>query len=97
MEHVRRRKNGDDGKSEGSGVDVAISPTPRPASVITIARPGTSLSESDRHGFEVTIEQIDRATVKVGAAGQNWLVEMEMFRAENRYVSLEPVTMSIGR
>lgn len=97
VEYVRRRKNGDDGKSEGSGVDVAISPTPRPASVITIARPGTSLSESDRHGFEVTIEQIDRATVKVGAAGQNWLVEMEMFRAENRYVSLEPVTMSIGR
>lgn len=39
VEYVRRRKNGDDGKSEGSGVDVAISPTPRPASVITIARP----------------------------------------------------------
>jgi len=33
--------------------------------------------------------------VNVTAAGQNWLVQMDLFRAENRYVSLEPVAMSI--
>lgn len=72
-----------------------ISPTPRPATVITVAPSGTNLSEGHRHNFEVIIEQIGPATVRVGAAGKDWVVEMDMFRAENRYVSLDPVTMSV--
>jgi len=76
--------------------DAAISPTPRPATVITIAPRETALAEPDRHGFEVIVEQVGPATVNVSAAGQNWRVEMDMFRAENRYVSLEPVSMSVA-
>jgi hypothetical protein len=65
--------------------------------VITVAPPGTALPEGQRHGFEVLIEQISPAVVNVSAAGKNWIVEMDMFRAENRYVSLEPVSMSVAR
>ncbi len=64
--------------------------------MITIAPAGTRLPEGQRHNFEVVIEQVGPATLSVSAAGKNWLVEMDMFRAENRYVSLEPVTMSIA-
>jgi hypothetical protein len=74
----------------------AISPTPRPATVITIAPAGARLSEGQRHGFEVIIEQVGPAVVNVTVAGKNWLAEMDMFRAENRYVSLDPVSMSVG-
>lgn len=81
----------------GGGIDAVISPTPRPATVITVAPPGTALPEGQRHGFEVLIEQISPAVVNVSAAGKNWIVEMDMFRAENRYVSLEPVSMSVAR
>ncbi len=100
VESVARRKDRD-AAAEGGGVigdiaDIAISPTPRPATVITIAPAGTTLPEGHRHGFEVTIEQVGPAMVNVSAAGHNWLVEVEMFRAENRYVSLEPVTMSVA-
>ena len=99
VEYVPRRRRKGDGAADGGGLDIAdiaISPTPRPATVITVAPPGTTLPEGQRHGFEVTIEQLGPAMVNVTAAGQNWLVEMEMFRAENRYVSREPVTMSIA-
>ncbi|CAG7308290.1 ESX-2 secretion system protein EccE2 [Mycobacterium avium subsp. paratuberculosis] len=64
--------------------------------MITVAPAGTTLSEAQRHGFEVIIEQVSPAVVNVSAAGKNWLVEMDMFRAEHRYVSLEPVSMSVG-
>ena len=77
-----------------SVVDGSIAPTPRPATVITVAPPGTKPPEGQ--AFEVVIEQVNRAMVNVAAAGQNWLVEMELFRAENRYISLEPVAMSIA-
>ncbi|EUA08006.1 hypothetical protein I546_4886 [Mycobacterium kansasii 732] len=98
VEYLGRRKRGGDNAIEGGSDigDVAIAPTPRPANVITVAPSGTALPEGLRHGFEVTIEQVDRAMVKVSAAGHDWLVEMEMFRAENRYVGLEPVTMSVA-
>jgi type VII secretion protein EccE len=76
--------------------DTAISPTPRPATVITVAPNGTKLADRDRHSFEVAIEQVGSATVNVSAAGRNWVVQMDLFRAENRYVSLEPVAMSIA-
>ncbi|BBX99048.1 ESX-2 secretion system protein EccE2 [Mycobacterium lacus] len=91
VEYAAPRKKGGD---EGGVLDIAISPTPRPATVITIAPSGTTLPEGLRHGYEVTIEQVDRAMLNVSAAGQHWLVEMDLFRAENRYVSVEPVTMS---
>ena len=101
VEYVARRRATDNAAQEG-GVDVAdladlgISPTPRPPTVITVAPFGTKLPDRDRHSFEVTIEQVGPATVNVSAAGQNWLVQMDLFRAENRYVSLEPVAMSIA-
>jgi hypothetical protein len=88
VEHVAR---------SGGGLnigDIAISPAPRPATVITIAPAGTALPDGHGHAFEVAIEQVSGAMVKVTAAGQNWLVDMDMFRAENRYVSVEPVAMS---
>ncbi len=94
VEYAARRAK--EGAAEGAGTDTAISPTPRPATVITIAPSGATLPEGQRHGFEVTIEQVSPAVVNVTAAGRNWLVEMDMFRAENRYISLEPVTMSIA-
>jgi ESX secretion system protein EccE len=96
VEYIARRKRDGDAVAEGGGIDIAISPTPRPATVITVAPSGTTLPEAQRHNFEVTIEQVGPATVNVAAAGQDWLVAMDMFRAENRYVSLEPVSMSIA-
>jgi hypothetical protein len=99
VEYVARRKKGADSAADGGGLDIAdiaISPTPRPATVITVAPFGTKLPDGHRHGFEVAIEQVGPAAVNVNAAGQNWLVQMDMFRAENRYVSLEPVAMTIA-
>lgn len=93
----RRRRDGDAaGEAGGDVADIAISPTPRPATVMTVAPSGTTLPEAQRHNFEVVIEQVGPATVNVTAAGQDWLVEMDLFRAENRYVSLEPVSMSLA-
>ncbi len=100
VEYVTRRGRIGGGMAEGGGTDIgdaAISPTPRPATVITIAPSGTTLPEGQRHGFEVTIEQVGPVLVNVSAAGRNWVAEVDMFRAENRYVSLEPVTMSKAR
>jgi hypothetical protein len=99
VEYVARRTKSADSAAEDGGLDIAdiaISPTPRPATVITVAPFGTKLPDRDRQSFEVAIEQLGPATVNVSAAGQNWLVQMDLFRAENRYVSLEPVAMSIG-
>jgi len=95
---ARRQRHGDDATEFGGMdvADIAISPTPRPATVITVAPAGTTLPEALRHNFEVTIEQIGPATVNLTAAGRCWVVEMDMFRAENRYVGLQPVSMSIA-
>jgi hypothetical protein len=91
VEHVTRPKAG------GLDIaDIAISPAPRPATVITIAPAGTALPDGHGHAFEVAIEQVSGAMVKVTAAGRNWLVDMDMFRAENRYVTLESVAMSLA-
>ncbi|OMB91916.1 type VII secretion protein EccE [Mycobacterium colombiense] len=95
VEYVARRGNSF-GATDSGVIEAAISPTPRPATVITVAPAEARLSEGQRHGFEVIIEQIGPSVVNVSAAGKNWLVEMDMFRAENRYVSLEPVSMSVG-
>jgi hypothetical protein len=91
VEHVTRPKSG------GLDIaDIAISPAPRPATVITIAPAGTPLPDRHGHAFEVAIEQVSGAMVKVTAAGQDWLVDMDMFRAENRYVNVESVAMSLA-
>lgn len=84
------------GVPDGGGGDVAISPAPRPATVITVAPAGTTLPDAHGHAFEVTIEQVSGTMVKVAAAGQHWLVDMDLFRAENRYVNLETVAMSFA-
>ncbi|BBZ42155.1 type VII secretion protein EccE [Mycobacterium conspicuum] len=99
VEYVPRRRAAiDDAHDAGPAFadigDIGIAPTPRPPTVITVAPSGTRLPDRDRHGFEVAIEQVGPATVNVSAAGQNWLVQMDLFRAENRYVSLEPVVLS---
>jgi len=44
----------------------------------------------------VAIEQVSGAMVKVTAADQHWLVDMDMFRAENRYVNVESTAMSFA-
>jgi ESX secretion system protein EccE len=90
VEHIVRAGGGSD------IADVAISPAPRPATVMTIAPAGTTLPDGHGHVFEVAIEQVSGAMVKVTAAGRDWLVDMDMFRAENRYVNLESVAMSLA-
>jgi type VII secretion protein EccE len=72
-----------------SVVDGTISPAPRPNTVISIGEPGTPY----RGSADVLITQIGPATVDVTAAGQVHTVEIELFRAENRYISLEPTTL----
>lgn len=76
--------------------DTAISPAPRPATVITIAPAGTPLPDGHGHAFEVAIEQLSGSTVRVTAGGRHWLADMDLFRAENRYVNLETVAMSFA-
>ena len=66
-----------------SVVDGAIAPSPRPATVITVAPPGSPPPSPD--AVEVSIEQVDRSAVRVAARGQSWLATVELFRAENRY------------
>ncbi|MEI7715415.1 MAG: type VII secretion protein EccE [Mycobacterium sp.] len=79
------------------GDDVAIAPTPRPSTVITVAPSGTTLPEAQRHTFDVLIEQIDETTVILTAAEDNWVLDMDMFRAENRYVSPGPIGVGATR
>lgn len=74
-------------RSTVSVVDGPIAPSPRPATVITVAPPGTPPPPPD--AVEVCIEQIDRTAVRVAAGGKSWLATVELFRAENRYCSPE--------
>jgi len=90
VEHIARPGGG------SNVTDIAISPAPRPATVITIAPAGTALPDAHGHAFEVAIEQVSGAMVKVTAADQHWLVDMDMFRAENRYVNVESTAMSFA-
>ncbi|BBX12697.1 ESX-2 secretion system protein EccE2 [Mycobacterium novum] len=74
-------------RSTVSVVDGPIAPSPRPATVITVAPPGTPPPPPDT--VEVSISQIDRTAVRVTAGGKSWLATVELFRAENRYCSPE--------
>src|SRR6202044_4265201 len=72
-----------------SVVDGTIPPAPRPNPLISVGEPGTPY----RGSADVLITQIGPATVDVTAAGQLHTVEIELFRAENRYISLEPTSI----
>jgi type VII secretion protein EccE len=74
-----------------SVVDGTLAPAPRPNTVISVGEPGAPY----RGTADVVITQTGPATVEVSAAGQVHSVEVELFRAENRYVSLEPTTLSL--
>jgi hypothetical protein len=68
-------------------VDGTVSPAPRPNTIISVGPPGERL----RGSADVVITQTGPAHVDVTAAGRVHHVEIELFRAENRYVSTEPV------
>ncbi|OBF89701.1 type VII secretion protein EccE [Mycobacterium sp. 852002-51163_SCH5372311] len=72
-----------------SVVDGTLTPAPRPNTLISVGEPG----EPYRGTANVLITQIGVATVEVTAAGQVHTVEIELFRAENRYVSAEPTVL----
>jgi type VII secretion protein EccE len=72
-----------------SVVDGTVTPAPRPNTLISVGEPGTPY----RGTADVLITQIGPATVDVTAAGQLHTVEVELFRAENRYISSEPTTL----
>ncbi|WP_118915794.1 type VII secretion protein EccE [Mycobacterium shigaense] len=72
-----------------SVVDGTLSPAPRPNTLISVGGPG----EPYRGTANVLITQTGPATVEVRAAGCVHLVEVELFRAENRYVSSEPMVL----
>jgi ESX secretion system protein EccE len=72
-----------------SVVDGTLTPAPRPNTLISVGEPG----EPCRGTADVLITQTGAATVEVTAAGQVHTVEVELFRAENRYVSAEPAVL----
>ena len=72
-----------------SVVDGSMSPAPRPNTLISVGGPG----EPYRGTANVLITQTGPATVNVTAAGHLHSVEVELFRAENRYVSSEPMAL----
>jgi hypothetical protein len=72
-----------------SVVDGSVMPAPRPNTLISVGEPGAPY----RGSADVLITQIGPATVEVKAAGHVYTVEVELFRAENRYVSSEPTVL----
>jgi type VII secretion protein EccE len=71
-----------------SVVDGTLAPAPRPNTVISVGEPGGPQPRA----ADVMITQTGPATVEVTAAGQVHIVKLELFRAENRYVSSETTT-----
>jgi type VII secretion protein EccE len=72
-----------------SVVDGTVTPAPRPNTLVSVGEPGAPY----RGSADVVINQIGPATIKVTAAGQVHTVEVELFRAENRYVSSQPTSL----
>ncbi len=72
-----------------SVVDGPMSPVPRPHTVISVGLPG----EPHRGHADIVITQIGPAMVEVTAGGRVFDVEIELFRAENRYVTSESMSM----
>lgn len=75
-----------------SVVDGTVTPGPRPNTVISVGEPGAPY----RGAAGVVITQRGPATVEVATGGQIHTVEIELFRAENRYVSTEPTSLRSG-
>jgi hypothetical protein len=75
-----------------SVVDGTVTPTPRPNTVVSVNNPDPLC-----HGpANVVITQTGPATVEVAVGGEIHTVELELFRAENRYVSSEPTSLRSG-
>jgi type VII secretion protein EccE len=72
-----------------SVVDGTLTPAPRPSTLISVGEAGAPY----RGTANVLITQIGPAMVEVRADGQIHTVEVELFRAENRYVSAEPMVL----
>lgn len=72
-----------------SVVDGTVTPAPRPNTVIVVGEPGAVPGGS----ADVAILQTGPARIEITAAGRCHDVEVELFRAENRYVSTEPTSM----
>lgn len=75
-----------------SVVDGALAPAPRPNTVISVGQPGMS----QRWVADVMISQTGPATLEVVSAGHVHTVEVELFRAENRYISSELASRDLG-
>jgi type VII secretion protein EccE len=75
-----------------SVVDGTVTPTPRPNTVVTLGDPDTPFGGA----VNVMITQTGPATVEVTVGGETHTVEVELFRAENRYVSSEPTSLRSG-
>ncbi|OBK31468.1 type VII secretion protein EccE [Mycobacterium asiaticum] len=72
-----------------SVVDGTVTLTPRPNTVVSVGQP----DKPYRGTATVLITQTGPATIDVAAGGNVHTVEVELFRAENRYVSAEPITL----
>ncbi len=72
-----------------SVVDGPLSVSPRPHTVISVGGP----REPHRGHADVVIAQIGPALVEVTVGQRVFNVEVELFRAENRYVSSEPMSL----
>lgn len=70
-----------------SVVDGAISPSPRPQTLVTVGKPG----EAPGGQPDIHISQVGPALVEVAVGGRVMQVEVELFRAENRYVSADSI------
>ena len=64
-----------------SVLDGTVSPAPRPQTVISVGPAGTATESAD-----VVVVQTGPQSVEITAAGRRYEVDMEFFRAENRYV-----------
>ena len=76
-----------------SVVDGTVQPAPRPSTVISIG-PATAVVDA---AADVVITQTAPAVIEVTAAGLTYEVEVEFFRAENRYVARsEPLAAELA-
>ena len=63
-------------------LDGTVSPAPRPQTVISVDPAGTATEST----ADVVVVQTGPQSVEVTAAGRSYEVDMEFFRAENRYM-----------
>ncbi len=70
-----------------SVTDGSISPAPRPNTMISVGPPGAKPDCS----ADIVITQIGPHSIEITVAGRRYQVEMEFFRAENRYLTATAV------